>query len=267
MSGAIDEAVDLGFHAAGTPRPGITRPKLSLVFPLFDEEENVEALLQSAIEIGEHLGGDFEVVVVDDGSQDRSPDILGTWRARESRLRVIHHSSNTGYGAALRTGLRVARGELVFFSDADLQFDLHELEALLTHTDRFDVVAGYRSPRRDPWPRGLIAAVWGLLVRGLFGLAVRDINCAFKVFHRDVLEAIPIASLGAFVNTEVLVRAQAAGFRIKQIPVTHRRRQNGSQSGAHPRVICRALVELGQLFRELRTIRRSDGAAARGEAN
>ena len=95
--------------------------------------------------------------------------------------------------------------------------------------------------------RRVIAAVWGALVRGLFDLPVRDIDCAFKVFHRSVLEAIPIQSVGAFINTEILVRARAAGFRIQQVPVSHRRRRSGRQSGAHPRVIARALFELAQL--------------------
>jgi len=163
----------------------------------------------------------------------------------------------------LRSGLRFARGDLVFFSDADLQFDLTELEKLLEHTGRFDVVAGFRSPRRDPWPRTVLAFGWGVLVRALFDLRVRDIDCAFKLFHRRVLEAMPISSLGAFVNTEILARAQAAGYRIHQVPVTHRRRRFGQQSGARPRVILRALRELGSLFRELRRARASAAAERR----
>jgi hypothetical protein len=114
------------------------------------------------------------------------------------------------------------------------------------------VVAGYRHPRRDPWHRRALAFGWGTIVRLLFDLPIRDIDCAFKVFRRHVLEAVPLASLGAFVNTELLVRARSAGFRIHQVPVTHRPRQHGRQSGARPRVILRALVELATLYRELR---------------
>ncbi|MCP5067788.1 MAG: glycosyltransferase, partial [bacterium] len=154
--------------------------------------------------------------------------------------------------AALRSGLRAARGRWVFFSDADLQFDLSELHRLLGHADTFDIVAGIRSPRRDPWGRRLLAGVWGLLVRMLFDLSVRDIDCAFKLFRREVIDAIPIASIGAFVNTEILVRARHAGFRIHQVPVSHRPRQRGRQSGAHPRVVWRAAIELASLYRELR---------------
>ncbi len=227
-------------------------PALSLVFPAFNEAENLPALLESAISIGEALALNFEIVIVDDGSQDRSAELLAASAASDPRIRAVHHAANRGYGAALRSGLREARGELVFFSDADLQFDLADLRRLLEHTENFDIVAGYRSPRRDPWLRRVIAWLWGRLVGRLFDLPVRDIDCAFKVFRRDVLDAIPIESIGAFVNTEILVRAQAAGFAIKQIPVSHRRRRSGRQTGAHPRVIARALIELSQLYSEIR---------------
>lgn len=223
------------------------RPVLSLVFPAWNEAENLPHLFESALATGTQLGFAFEIVVVDDGSADASRDVIEGWCRRDDRIRAVHHAENQGYGAALRAGLKTARGEFVFFSDADLQFELAEIRRLLDHTDEFEIVAGYRAPRRDPWPRQSIASVWGTLVRALFDLPVRDIDCAFKVFHRKVLEAIPIQSVGAFINTEILVRARAAGFRIKQVPVSHRRRRSGRQSGAHPRVILRALVELWKL--------------------
>ncbi len=229
---------------------GSEAPQLSLVFPAFNEAENLPTLLESATKIGDQLGVTFEIVVVDDGSRDASAAVLDRWMARDPRIRSVHHATNRGYGAALRAGLREARGELVFFSDADLQFDLREIALLLAHAHEHDVeiVAGYRAPRRDPWLRRIIARAWGDLVRALFSIPVRDIDCAFKIFRREVLDAIPIESVGAFVNTEILVRARAAGFRIRQIPVTHRPRKSGRQTGAHPRVIFRALTELVKLY-------------------
>jgi glycosyltransferase involved in cell wall biosynthesis len=224
--------------------------RLSFVFPAFDEEDNIEVLLDAVMALAPRLEPDFEVIVVDDGSRDRTAELVK--RRRSERLRLVRHPSNRGYGAALRSGLREAQGELVFFSDADLQFDLAELRQLLAHTDRFDVVAGYRSPRRDPVGRRVIAWAWGRLVDLLFDLRVRDIDCAFKVFRREVIEAMPIASIGAFVNTEILARARRAGYRIHQVPVSHRPRRHGRQTGARPRVILRAAVELASLYRELR---------------
>ena len=231
---------------------GRNRPELSLVFPAFDEEQNVEVLLDSALALAPVLRQSFEVVIVDDGSRDGTAAAVENRHRQDSRVRLVRHPANQGYGAALRTGLREARGELVFFSDADLQFDLAELSRLLSHTDRFDIVVGYRSPRCDPWGRRVIAFVWGRLVGVLFGLRVRDIDCAFKVFRRPVIESMPIASIGAFVNTEILVRARKLGYRIREVPVSHLPRRFGRQTGAHPRVILRALVELVTLYRELR---------------
>lgn len=232
------------------------RPALSLVFPVFDEVDNLGELIDTALQITDRLTRDFEIVLVDDGSQDGSAELIDALCARHSRIRSLRHECNIGYGAALRSGLRYARGELVFFSDADLQFDLFEIEKLLEHSDRFDIVAGYRQPRRDPWPRKLLAASWGRIVGLLFDVHIRDIDCAFKLFQRHVIEAMPIASIGAFVNTEILVRAQAAGYRVQQVPVSHRRRQNGQQSGAHPRVIGRAVREMVALYRDLCDTRR-----------
>lgn len=231
--------------------PFFERPELSLVFPAFDEERNLDPLLDAALERAPRLARDFEIIVVDDGSRDASASVVERRRRDDGRVRLIRLASNEGYGAALRAGLRAARGELIFFSDADLQFDLDELGFLLDHTDRFDIVAGYRSPRRDSWPRRAIGAGWSLFVRGLFGLQIRDIDCAFKIFRRHVIESIPIASIGAFINTEILVRARQAGFDIHQVPVSHRKRRFGRQSGAHPRVVLRAVVELATLYREL----------------
>jgi len=224
---------------------------LSLVFPMFDEEKNVGPLLESALALGPRLAPDFELIVVDDGSRDGSAAVVEAIRRRDPRVRLLRHPENRGYGAALRSGLRAARGQLVFFSDADLQFDLREIERLLAHAEDFDIVAGYRAQRRDPLGRRAIASCWGALVRALFGLRVRDIDCAFKVFRRPVIDAIEVASIGAFVNTEILVRARRAGFRIHEVPVSHHPRVAGRAKGVSPRVVVRAIVELSMLYREL----------------
>ena len=151
------------------------------------------------------------------------------------------------FGAALRQ---------LFGIELEPLDGVQKLVEILRRQLDFDIVAGYRSPRNAPWPRGLLAWSWGVLIRLLFGLRVRDIDCAFKLFRREVLLSIPIASLGAFVNTEILVRARAAGWRIHQIPVTHRRRRSGRQTGAHPRVLLRAAVELAKDWRSDRVLRR-----------
>lgn len=231
------------------------QPQLSLVFPVFDEAANVDRVIESACKIGDQLVETFEVVIVDDGSRDGSARLIDRWSARDPRIRTVRHATNLGYGAALRSGLTAARGDLIFFSDADLQFELSELAKLLAHSGSFDIVAGYRSPRRDPWPRSLIARTWALIIRVIFGLEIRDIDCAFKLFHRRVIEEMPLASVGAFINTEILLRARSAGFRIHQVPVTHRPRRFGRQTGARPQVVIRAAIELMRLYRTLPSVR------------
>ncbi|MFT5440966.1 MAG: glycosyltransferase involved in cell wall biosynthesis [Myxococcota bacterium] len=253
----IDTAEQSGLHRQPTNAAADTVVRLSLVFPIFDEERNIEPLLRTALETASRLTPDFEIILVDDGSRDRSAEMASRFCEQDARVRLLQHARNTGYGAALHSGLREAKGELIFFSDADLQFDLSELEGLVEHADEYDIVAGYRAQRSDPWHRRLLAGTWGAIVRSVFSLEVRDIDCAFKLFRRQVIDTIEIESIGAFVNTEILVRASAAGYRIHQVPVTHHARQHGDQSGAKPRVILRALIELATLYRTLYRARRN----------
>jgi glycosyltransferase involved in cell wall biosynthesis len=223
-------------------------PSVTLVLPAFDEAENIDAVLRQALDVLPRVTKEFEIVVVDDGSSDATAALA----ARHEGVQTLRHERNRGYGAALRTGLRAARMDWVFFTDADLQFDLEDLRDLIGASSEFDVVAGYRASRQDPLGRLLLAWGWGLLIRVVYGLRVRDVDCAFKLIRRRVLDAIPIESVGAFVNTELLVRARAAGFRIRQVPVRHFPRGAGRASGARPRVMLVAMQELISMRRKLR---------------
>jgi glycosyltransferase involved in cell wall biosynthesis len=225
---------------------------LSFVLPAFNEAENIGEAVRRCVAVGEGLGAAFEVIVVDDGSRDDTRVIVAAIEAADARVRALHHPVNRGYGAALRSGLLAARMDRVFFTDADLQFDVAEVARLLRHADRYGIVAGYRHPRRDPVGRRLLGFAWSRLVGALFDLDVRDVDCAFKVFDRRIFDRFDIRSLGALVNTEILVRARADGVRILQVPVTHYPRQAGAQSGASPRVVLKALRELAELHEDLR---------------
>ena len=225
---------------------------ISIVLPAFNEAENIGASIDHAVSVLERVGVEFEVIVVDDGSSDETRRIVDGRAQADRRVRCIHHPRNRGYGAALRTGILAGVKELIFFTDADLQFDLAEIVKLLRYADDYDIIAGYRAQRSDPLPRLANAWAWGRLIDLLFDLQVRDIDCAFKVFHRRVFEAVPITSVGAFVNSEILIRARAAGFRLKQLPVGHYPRQRGNPTGANVRVIAKAFGELGRLYGELR---------------
>lgn len=220
---------------------------LSLVLPAFNEAENLRVGLSEAVHVLEGLGRDFEIIVVDDGSSDDTAAAVEATSHRDPRVRLIRHPKNCGYGAALRSGFQAATHELVFFTDADLQFDLHDLGPLLELARQHDVVIGYRAPRRDPWNRRLNAWAWGQLVNRAFSLKVRDVNCAFKVFHRALLQSIELRAEGAFVNTELLAVLRARGCSIREVPVRHRPRVHGVQTGARPGVVLRAFVELVHL--------------------
>jgi glycosyltransferase involved in cell wall biosynthesis len=236
----------------------MTVPSLSLVLPAFNEASNLPEGLAEAREVFSRAGAgrlDWEVVVVDDGSADETAAVVRALAELEPRIRLVQHAQNRGYGAALRSGFEAATKSWVMFTDADLQFDLAEVDRLLAHTARFEIISGYRAPRRDPWNRRANAWAWGRLVNTVFDLGVRDVNCAFKLFRRDVLEGVRIRSSGAFVNTEILARARAAGFRIKEVPVSHFPRRHGVQTGAHPKVVLRAFGELARLYGELSALR------------
>ncbi len=237
------------------PAPRLLLSSLSVVLPALNEADNLRRGLGPAVRALQDLSLDWELIVVDDGSTDETWTLLEDFHALDARVRGIRHSVNQGYGAALRTGFRAARMDRIFFTDADLQFDLRELPLLLAHAHRYDIVAGYRRHRRDPVNRRLNAWAWGRLVDALFNLGVRDVNCAFKLFRREVLESADIRSEGAFVNTEILARARASGFSLVQVPVTHYPRTRGVQTGASPRVVLRAFSELGRLLHELRGAR------------
>jgi len=229
---------------------------LSLVLPAFNEARNLETGLPYAVQALAATGSTFEIVVVDDGSGDDTAAVVRRFHEADPRIRLVEHPVNAGYGAALRSGFDAAVGAHVMFTDADFQFDLSEVGRLLRHASRYDIVAGYRSPRRDPWNRRLNAWAWGRLVNFTFDLRIRDVNCAFKLFRREVLDGVALQSDGAFVNTELLARARTRGWRVHQVPVSHYQRKQGVQTGAQPKVVAKAFVELAQLYGDLQQARR-----------
>jgi glycosyltransferase involved in cell wall biosynthesis len=215
--------------------------------PAYNEEANIEPQVLDVIAALRPLADDFEVIVVNDGSRDRTGAIVSELATAHPQVRLVEHPSNQGYGAALYSGFTSATKDLVFLTDSDRQFDLDDLRRLLPLLDRADIVAGYRAPRRDPFMRVLNGIGWSTLVTLFFGYTARDIDCAFKLFRREILQIIHLQSRGATFSAEFLVRAKRAGFRIIELGVKHRPRRAGSQTGARPDVILRAFRELFRL--------------------
>jgi glycosyltransferase involved in cell wall biosynthesis len=227
---------------------------VSIVLPCFNEEDNVADAIRAATKAARDNAEDFEVIVVDDGSTDRTSEVASDFVDGSGRARLLVHPHNRGYGAALRTGIEAARQPWVLLTDADLQFDLAQLEEFAALAQSADVVAGRRMMRQDPLGRRINGALWSALTRRLVRVPVSDVDCAFKLIRRDVLERVHLTSDGALVSAELLVKLKAEGARIIEHGVRHRARVAGEQSGANPRVVARAFRELARQQRELRRL-------------
>ncbi len=225
---------------------------ISVILPAYNEEDNIVKTLDQTSAFLKSLGTDYEIIVVNDGSTDRTADLVRDMISSNPCIHMIQHPVNLGYGAALKSGLRKASRPLVFFTDSDQQFDITEIKKLFDWIGSYPIVIGYRESRKDHFVRRAMAWGWGALIRVLFELNVKDIDCAFKLFRNRVFEEISIDSIGAFVNSEILIRARKKGFAIKEVPVAHFRRESGVPSGAKPRIILRAFRELVKLYRELK---------------
>jgi len=226
---------------------GAQVPALTVFFPAFNEEDIIEKTVTDALAACAPVAADLEVVVVDDGSADQTAAIVERMAAADPRVRLIRHERNRGYGAALRSGFAGARKELVFFSDADGQFDLRELPGSLTMLEEAPVVVGYRIKRNDPPHRIFIAKTYKLIVRMVFGLRVRDIDCAFKLFRRDVFDGLTLESNGAFISSELLIKLRRRGVRIVERGVNHYPRTTGESKGAGVGVILKTIRDILRL--------------------
>ena len=226
---------------------------LSLVLPAYNEEANIKIVVEEALE---ELPKDFsryEVIVVDDGSKDKTPQIVDELAAQHpDHVRVIHHRPNRGYGAALATGFRAAQGDYLMFMDSDRQFKPADIALLVPYVGKADIIAGYRKKRNDPFYRFLIGYTFNTVVTILFGIHLRDIDCGFKIFKADVLKNIDLTSPGALINTEIHAKAQRQGRSIIEVGVNHYPRLVGEQSGASIRVILRAMQETLALWQRMR---------------
>src|SRR5574341_130549 len=200
-------------------------PRLSLVLPAFNEEGNIERAVRDAAAAAAALTSEYEVVVVDDGSRDHTAARLAALQPEMGeRLRVVRHPANRGYGAALRSGFQAARGELVFYTDADNQFDLAELEGFLPLMAEWDAVLGYRTQRRDARLRLRTSHVFNRLAGWALGLGVRDVNCSFKLLRGELVRALPLVSDDFMIDAELVARLQREGVRVMERGVSHRPR-------------------------------------------
>ncbi len=226
--------------------------RISAVLPAFNEQDNIVEAIEEVGAVAADCCSEYEIIVVDDGSSDRTNELVVHMAESDPRVRLVEHERNQGYGAALHSGFSAAQYEWVFLTDADRQFVISELVGFIPLCDRYDLILGYRNPRRDPFMRRLNAFGWNLLVNMLFGYTARDIDCAFKLFRRSVFDNTVVRSRGAALSAEFLVRSRRAGHRFLEKGVSHRPRGFGSATGAKPAVIVRAFRELIAFWLALR---------------
>jgi glycosyltransferase involved in cell wall biosynthesis len=227
--------------------------KISLVLPAHNEEPNIRTVVEEAAAVLPTAFTGYEIIVVNDGSKDRTLEIATALSEEDPNVRVVNHPVNRGYGAALTSGFNAATGDYIMFMDSDRQFDINDIHLLKPYVGDYDIVAGFRKKRNDPTHRLINAAIFGFAVRLLFDINVRDIDCAFKVMRSDVLKGINLESPGALINTEILAKARAQGRSIYQVGVNHYPSLEGEQSGASLKVVFRAFWELVRLWWRMRT--------------
>jgi glycosyltransferase involved in cell wall biosynthesis len=243
-------------------------PRLSYFFPAHNEEANLEGLVAEALETLPSLAETFEIVIVNDGSRDATGRIADELTAANPGVvRAVHHPTNLGYGAALRSGFRAAQHDHVAFTDGDRQFRVADVGRLIDRMaagDAPDAVVGFRIKRADPLVRTLYARAYRLANRIFFGLKVRDVDCACKLFRREALDGIAVQSGGAFFSAELLIKLQAAGRTLAEVGVPHHPRTAGAATGAKPSVVFRAVRDFWRLRLQMWVNRKR--ALGRGES-
>lgn len=256
-----DPAVPTGTQVA--PNDAAPYPYfLSLVLPAHNEVGNLEWVVREALAALPTLFRACEIIVVDDGSTDETPALADRLAATDDRVRVIHHPRNRGYGSALRSGFDAARGDRILFMDTDRQFDIREVAKLAPLAATCDIVAGYRLKRHDPWRRVALGATFNTIVKVLFGVWTRDIDCDFKLCRTELIRSLDLRAPGALINTEILALAHRQGATVAEVGVCHYPRPTGEQSGGSLRVVARSLDEMFRLWLRLRAEDRTPRPAA-----
>jgi len=243
------------------------RESITVFFPLYNEEENIQAAVASAAEILQTLTDDYEILLIDDASTDRTGALADEMAAADPRIRVVHHVRNLRLGGALKTGFGAATKDLVLYSDADYPFDMIELVKAVRIIRQADVVAAYRFDRTGEGPlRTVYSFGWNLLIKMLFGLRVKDVNFSFKLVRRKVFERVHLESSSSFIDAELLIRCQYCGYRILQMGVDYFPRSRGISTLSSFDTIRKMVMEMFRLYPGLKTLARASRPTGGGAA-
>ncbi len=221
---------------------------ISVFFPAFNDEATIAALVEEAEDLLSLVTDDYEIIVVNDGSTDATANVLDELSRTRPHLRVFHHESNRGYGAALRSGFRLSSKELVFYTDGDGQYDVRELATLLPlMTDETDVVNGYKINRADRADRIILGKIYNRMVRLLFRLPIRDVDCDFRLIRRSAIQDVELRSSSGGICVEMVHKLYARGCVFAEAAVHHYPRRHGSSQFFRPYHLTRTLLELIRL--------------------
>ncbi len=225
---------------------------LSVFFPAYNEEENIEATVEDAVSVLKTLPLEWEILVINDGSKDRTGEEVEKLHKKYSQVRLVNHQGNKGYGRALKTGFTEAKYPWVVFADSDGQFKFAEVKKMLEKTSEADVILGYRLNRADPLQRRIFTWGWKMLAMIVLGLNVRDYSCGFKMLKKEVFESIlPIHSEEKVTQIEMLIKAKRKGYRFAEVGVHHYPRIHGVPTGANLSVVFKSFVDMMKLWQEL----------------
>ncbi len=225
------------------------RYSISIFLPAYNEEDNIEQAVMNSVEVLREISDDWEILVINDASKDRTGEIAERMAQEIPQVRVIHHEINTRLGGALRTGFDNSSKELVFYTDADNPIDMNDLRWAVPMMDEVDFITGYRLNRDEPLKRKIYSRCYNWMIRLLFGLKVRDVNFSFKLLKQDVLKKAKLHAQGSFIDAELLIEARKYGFIVKEVGVQYYARTKGVSTLASPSVIFKILAEMWTYYR------------------
>ena len=226
-----------------------SRPSLSVFFPAYNDSGTIASLVITALRTASKLTPHYEIIVVNDGSTDSTPQILDELARVYSHLTVVTHEVNRGYGGALRSGFAAASNDIVFYTDGDAQYDPSEMELLWPEmTPDVDLVNGYKISRSDPWHRIIIGRIYHYTVKAMFGLRVRDVDCDFRMLRRSIFDRVTLEKNSGVICLEMMKKIQDAGFRIVEVPVHHYHRAHGQSQFFNVRRVIRTAIDVFKLW-------------------
>ena len=225
---------------------------ISVFFPALNDAENLKVLIPRAVETLRQVTQDFEIIIINDGSTDNTSAVLESLGQQFPCLRVIEHGRNLGYGAALRSGFSNSTKELIFYTDGDGQYDVGELRNLLPQlTPEVDMVTGFKIHRADSVHRSFIGKLYHGMVKTLFRLKVRDVDCDFRVVRRKVMEGIHLTSRSGAICVDLMCQIERRGYRVVEVPVNHYPRLHGRSQFFRVGPVARTVFDIFRLWFQL----------------